>query len=208
MFDGHYIDWRNSRMNGILEALGEDFFKNKSIVELGCGYGDFGNMILQKGAKRCLSIDARSEHIKIGKERYPLINFLYMNCENMPDDIHTFFKDYDILIHFGLLYHLENPIEHLTSLSNHFKVILLESEVIIGQSIINSEIGYDQSITGKSLRISLETIIKCLEDNGYKIQVLKSKVLDNNLHKYSWNEEDFNKENYYYRRMIYAKLTN
>ena len=63
MFDNHYIDWRKKRFDFIINYYGKDYFNNKTILELGSGYGDLGAMFIDYGAK-VTSVDARQEHIK------------------------------------------------------------------------------------------------------------------------------------------------
>ena len=38
MFNGHYNEWNNSRMNGIAKYITPGFFESKSLLELGCGH--------------------------------------------------------------------------------------------------------------------------------------------------------------------------
>jgi len=47
-FLGDYIDWRNKRISMMINILGDDFFKDKTVLELGCGYGYIGNYLQQE----------------------------------------------------------------------------------------------------------------------------------------------------------------
>lgn len=50
-FQNHYEYWRAKRIVAIVEHYGENFFKGKKILELGCGYGDIGKVLISIGAE-------------------------------------------------------------------------------------------------------------------------------------------------------------
>ena len=107
MFEDHYVNWRISRMNGVKKFISPDYFKSKTLLELGCGYADIGNMFYDLGAD-VTSSDVRKEHLEIVKQRYPNIKTLLIDGDN--DSI----KDkYNIILHWGLLYHLAEIEVHL-----------------------------------------------------------------------------------------------
>jgi len=39
MFEGHYIDWTNTRMNTVTKYVKPSFFHDKKLLELGAGKG-------------------------------------------------------------------------------------------------------------------------------------------------------------------------
>jgi len=127
-FDGNaYPTWDNVRVDHLIETYGKDFFKGKTVLELGCGYAGIGKKLLDLGAEVTVS-DAREEHIKIVKDRYPEITALVVDSED------TEWKyplpKYDIIIHYGLLYHLRNPDESIEMVSKRCKYLFLETEVL------------------------------------------------------------------------------
>ena len=64
MFSNHYDKWQISRMNGIKKYILPDYFKDKTLLELGCGYADIGNMFYKLGSI-VTSSDARKEHLNV-----------------------------------------------------------------------------------------------------------------------------------------------
>jgi 2-polyprenyl-3-methyl-5-hydroxy-6-metoxy-1,4-benzoquinol methylase len=68
MFDHHYVNWRKSRVDGIKKYIDLSFFKEKTMLEVGCGYADLGN-IFSEFSCSVTSTDARKEHLDIVKER-------------------------------------------------------------------------------------------------------------------------------------------
>jgi 2-polyprenyl-3-methyl-5-hydroxy-6-metoxy-1,4-benzoquinol methylase len=113
MFQGFYDNWRISRLNGVKKYIKPEYFKCKTLLELGCGYADIGNMFYDLGAI-VTSSDARKEHLDIVKQKYPHIKTLLIDGENanIPDN-------YDIILHWGLLYHLNEIEIHLKNVSEN-----------------------------------------------------------------------------------------
>ncbi len=95
-----------------------------SALDVGCGVGYFSKFLLEAGF-RVVALDGREENVREGKRRYPEVDFVVGNAEDMPlSQLGTF----DFVLCVGLLYHLENPfraIRNLHSLTS--KVLLVES---------------------------------------------------------------------------------
>jgi SAM-dependent methyltransferase len=95
-----------------------------SALDVGCGVGYFSKFLMDLGF-RVVGVDGREENVREGKRRYPEIDFIAGNAEELPiPQLGT----YDFVLCVGLLYHLENPfraIRKLYSLTN--KALLVES---------------------------------------------------------------------------------
>jgi hypothetical protein len=185
MFKGHYINWRNSRMEGVNKYIYPDYFKSKTLLELGCGYADIGNMFYELGAI-VTSSDARKEHLEIVKQNYPHIKTLLIDGDT--DNIE---HNYDIIVHWGLLYHLNEIEIHLEKVSQKCDILLLETEVCDSDDkdfhIVTNEIGYDQAFNAKGTRYSQSYIEYILEKNGFKFKLIKDPILNSEFHCYDWN---------------------
>ena len=94
MFQRHYINWRNARMNGVKKYILPEYFKSKTLLELGCGHADIGNMFYELGAS-VTSSDARKEHVETVQQKYPHIKTLLIDADN-----DTITDKYDIILHF------------------------------------------------------------------------------------------------------------
>ena len=57
-------------MNGVLKYISPEYFQNKTLLEVGCGHADIGNMFSRLGAV-VTSSDGRKEHLEIVKQKYP-----------------------------------------------------------------------------------------------------------------------------------------
>jgi 2-polyprenyl-3-methyl-5-hydroxy-6-metoxy-1,4-benzoquinol methylase len=102
-FQEHYIEWRTNRFNTIVNYYGKEWFKNKNILELGCGYADFGNLFCKLGSN-VTSTDIRKKHLKIAKKKYPQITTVECDLDNE----WLFDEYYDLILNTEVLYHLKN----------------------------------------------------------------------------------------------------
>ena len=193
MFDNHYIDWRNKRFNFILNYYGENYFNNKTILELGAGYGDLGGMFIKYGAI-VTSVEARSEHIKEGQIRNPNNKFILKNLEEDFTDL----INYDIILDTGLFYHLSNPEKHIEYLSKIIKTdLIFETECnnsINNISISNKENkeSYDQSFIGSGNQSSRLYIENLFDKYNINFEIHNNPKLNSVCHIYDWEESDRN----------------
>jgi SAM-dependent methyltransferase len=190
MFSGHYDDWRVSRMNGVKKFISPDYFKSKTLLELGCGHADIGNMFYELGAN-VTSSDVRKEHLEVVKTKYPHINSLLIDGDN--DCIQD---KYDIIVHWGLLYHLNEVEMHLEKVSQKCDVLLLETEVSDSDDnqfyTLTNETGYDQAFNNQGIRPSPYYIENILEKNGFQFKLIKDPILNSGFHCYDWDISNSN----------------
>ncbi len=97
----------------IVEAAGSKSFSNMNILEIGCGTGYLLKRLSDMGAK-CTGVEPGNHAIKAAnKYDVDIINDYYPS-KNIRDK-------YDLIIHYGVLEHIEDPIIFLKSLSNNLK---------------------------------------------------------------------------------------
>lgn len=185
MFSSHYNNWRHSRMNGVKKFILPEYFKSKTLLELGCGYADIGHMFYELGAN-VTSSDVRKEHLEVVKERYPHIKTLLIDGDN--DDIK---EKYDVIVHWGLLYHLNEIEIHLEKVSQKCDILLLETEVCDSDQkdfyISTTENGFDQAFNNKGIRPSESYVERVLEKNGFQFKLIKDPILNSDFHCYDWD---------------------
>ena len=96
----------------------------KTALDLGCGVGYFSNFLKNQGLK-VVAVDGREDNVQEAKTRFPTITFYCMNVE---DTSIVELGSFDLVLCFGLLYHLENPFQ---AVRNFFsltgKLLLIES---------------------------------------------------------------------------------
>lgn len=99
----------------------------KSALDVGCGVGHFA-ALLRDLQFQVTALDARPENVAEAQKRYPGIDFRVSDAEEM--DI-PFLGTFDLVLCFGLLYHLENPLRGMRNLrALTGKLILLESMIV------------------------------------------------------------------------------
>ena len=102
-FEDHYPDWRRKRVVAIAEHYGPTFFKGKSLLEVGCGFGSIGAEFAAMGAQVTCS-DARAGHLEEAQRRHPEVSTVVADLDQPWQ-----FTHHDILLHLGVLYHLADP---------------------------------------------------------------------------------------------------
>jgi hypothetical protein len=184
MFVGHYDGWRNSRMNGVKKYIKPHYFNNKTLLELGCGYADIGNIFSRLGAI-VTSSDGREEHLRVVNQRYPHIRTLLIDGDNI-----NALEKYDIIVHWGLLYHLKEIETHLEKVLQKCNVLLLETEVSDSDDkdfyIKTNEDGPDQALNNQGIRPSPNYVESILEKNGFRFKLIKDPILNSGFHCYDW----------------------
>lgn len=93
-------------------------------VDVGCAVGFFSQTLAECGLNVC-GFDARAENIEEARRRFPGIPFEVGDIES---PLISRLGPFDLALCFGLLYHLENPMQAIRSLrSLTQKCLLLES---------------------------------------------------------------------------------
>jgi len=117
------IDARGSSIKRVVERLKSTLELSKAL-DAGCGVGFFSQTLAECGLSVC-GIDGRTENVREARHRFPDIPFEQGNIEER-----TILElgRFDLVLCFGLIYHLENPmvaIRNLRALTE--KCLLLES---------------------------------------------------------------------------------
>ena len=127
LFHFSYDFWRVRRCNKLLEIYGVDYFKRKKILELGAGHGDIGAFFAELGAQ-VLCLDGRIQNVNFATLKHrnvPNIKFEQFNLEN---DFSSFGK-FDLIINFGLIYHLRN-------VETHLKCCFLATDEVMVETVV------------------------------------------------------------------------
>lgn len=184
---GHYINWRKSRFDGIKKYIDLNFFINKTLFEVGCGYGDNGIIFQDIGCKVTAS-DARAEHIDNAKIKNPTLKYEIFDC-----DKDLLKKKYDIILHWGVLYHLDNIEKHLENMCENCDYLLLETEICDCEALYiikTNENGYDQSHNNVGTRTSQKYVENILTNCNFNFTMINDKILNSDFHIYDWCVEN------------------
>jgi len=193
MFNEHYDKWRQARFNRIVEHYGRTFWRHKTVLEVGCGFGDLGNAFSNLGSV-VVCQDARPEHIKFLKEKHPHLSAYVYDLNNGLGTEASF----DVILHTGVLYHLNDYIQPIIDCCSRCEHLILETEVSDSSDpnyclYIDEHKGvYDKSFTGKGNRPSPAAVERVLKEQNFSYErVLDG--LDVEFHSYSWKMKNTGK---------------
>jgi len=128
-----YEEWYKKRVQKIINIFGQDWFAGKNILELGACYGDIGIELTKLGAEVTFA-DARKENLDIIENKFRQWNLapklLLINQEEKYD----LGVKFDLVLHLGVLYHIENWKQDLECALNHGDIMILET--IVGSANI------------------------------------------------------------------------
>jgi hypothetical protein len=199
----YFTNWQNTRIEFILSKYSADFFKGKRILELGAYNGYIGAYFSTLGADvHC--IEGRPENVENIKNDYPNVTAEVGNL----DTPEWTWGHYDIIINFGLYYHLENFHKaHLTNCINNCDLMFFESVIydsFESEIYFRDEDGIDQSISMKGGTPSTSYVEDIFVESG----ILYEKFTDSNLnagHHYDWVDTNSKKLDEYARRFWIVK---
>lgn len=138
-------------------------------LDVGCGVGFFSNFLEGMGIN-VTGLDARIENVAEAKKRYPGITFCVYDVED-PKVLEL--EPADMVLCFGLLYHLENPfraIRNLHALAK--KLVVIESMIVPHQlpvaALVDEGQGEDQSLNYVAFVSSEACLVKMLYRAGFE----------------------------------------
>jgi len=183
----HYSHWRKTRIEKIVKIFSKEFFNNKKIVEFGCGYGDVGAEFEKLGAD-VTYYEGRQSNIDKAKLKQPTRKIQLLD-QSIPWSIEGY---YDIAIHWGLMYHIDNWRQDLKNVFKYANVIFLETQVCDSDDknfelkVNENNNDYDKAANGKGSRPSAAMVENFLLENNMKFTRYDSSDLNSTFHKYDW----------------------
>jgi FkbM family methyltransferase len=139
-------------------------------LDAGCGVGFFSQTLTEGGLNVC-GFDGRAENIEEARNRFPQIPFEQADIQ---DRVILQLGRFDLVLCFGLLYHLENPllaIRHLRGLTE--KCLLVESmclpEARASMMLREEPRQSDQSLSDVAWCPSESSLVKMLYRAGYRV---------------------------------------
>lgn len=192
MFDDHYNNWRETRINKLVSILGgSEWFNGKTVLELGCGYADIGNTLYKYGADVVVA-DGRKEHLEVVSSRHPHLKTIHIN----QDENWNLNQKFDIIIHWGVMYHLK-PSSISRDIANtlmHTDIACFETEVSDSNdpnfcpSI--SESGFDQAISEIGSKPSVALVEAQFVANNFSFVRYDDADINSSSHHYDWFEKN------------------
>jgi cyclopropane fatty-acyl-phospholipid synthase-like methyltransferase len=194
-FDGKYEHWRETRITKLITILGgNEWFAGKEVLELACGAGHTGRRLAELGANVTFC-EGRQANIDYAKEKYGT------NIELLNQDTDWSLGDrkFDLIIHWGVLYHLDDWLRDLSCVQKHGNFICLESEVVDTNDITaqikitENPDWWDQSVSGTATKPPVAGIEHSFLSAGYTFVRYDDADLNSSIHTYDWIASNSNR---------------
>jgi hypothetical protein len=135
-------------------------------------------------------LEAREEHLAEIRRRYPSIPPDQIRQADLETGIRVPRSSYDLILHMGVLYHLDNwkvAILNCGELTNN---LVLETEVCDAAAddfeIKSPENGPDHAFSGVSTRPSEFYVERIIEQSGFLHQKITDERCNSDFHVYDW----------------------
>lgn len=205
-FSENYNNWRRNRVRKLLQIVGEDWLKNKSILELGCALGHTGYYLRYNFGADVTFSDARNRYIdyikEIIKQSQPQDNISNENFLVLDQDKHwSICKDdsdslqkFDLILNWGVNYHLTNWRRDIERTLAHSDKVCLETHVLDSEDsdeiTHRHEYGCDKGTNGIESIVPSKAIEKVLKDNNFSYKRYDDPCLDGGGQNYSWSSKN------------------
>ncbi len=181
----YHPDWQKNRIDFILSKYSKEFFKGKRILELGAYNGYIGAYFSSLGAEvHC--VEGRPENVAQIKNNYPQVT---AEIGDLDTSVWKWGK-YDIIINFGLYYHLEKfHKEHLENCINNCNLMFFETVVYDSfqpEIFFRPEHGNDQSLSVIGGTPSTSYVENIFKDKNVSFAKYSDASLNGNGHHYDW----------------------
>jgi SAM-dependent methyltransferase len=140
----------------------------RTVLDVGCGVGYFAASLRDMGFE-VTAVDAREANISEARRRHPGIDFRVADVE---DAQLAALGRFDLVLCFGLLYHLENPFRTMRSLYALTAKLLLVESICLPQEtplllLFDEPAGEDQSLQSVSCYPSEGALVKMAFRSGF-----------------------------------------
>lgn len=203
-----YANWTLVRTKKLISILGKNWFPGKSILDVGCGHGNNGKRLAALGA-RVTFTDGRPQYVlDIQREGFPA--FVMDN-----DKEWTVAGPFDLIIHWGLLYHLNDWKRDLRCALERTPLLCLETTIASSandayeQKTTEGPEGNhqrDNALNGIGTILSAAHVETYLTSLGCTFTRYDDEDLDKSgQHRYAWKESDTEGYEYGHRRFWFIK---
>jgi SAM-dependent methyltransferase len=104
-------------------------------LDLGCGAGYFSNL-LQRAGFCATGLDLRVSNIDLCRRRHPECTFGMINLDDTSQLLPEKIGRFDVVLMFGLLYHLQSPLQVSSRLAPCIgRVAIVETRVAAGNAL-------------------------------------------------------------------------
>jgi hypothetical protein len=187
--DDYHPEWQMNRIKYILKNYPDTFWKDKKVLELGSFNGVIGNHFRRLGAN-VLSIEGRMDNVNNIKKSFPELNIIQSDLDTKG----WHFGKFDVIINFGLIYHLENyHNENIINCINNCEILFLETVVYDSDESTkfrNNEGGIDQSLSDVAYIPTRKYIEEIFEKLNISYTIHNNPEINGGGHYYDWIENN------------------
>ena len=177
--------WRASRIQKLASILGEEWFQGKDILELACGHGHVGRHLQSEYGANVTFTEGGHAFAHL-ENHLSELGAIYID-QDEPWDLG---RKFDLVIHWGILYHLDNWQQDLRITLAHADMVCLESEVSDSDDpdydTKVKELWYDGAANGIGSRPSPAHIERIVEEQGFQSVLYADADLNAAYHRYDW----------------------
>jgi 2-polyprenyl-3-methyl-5-hydroxy-6-metoxy-1,4-benzoquinol methylase len=161
--------------------------EGRSVLDVGSGPGHLAQFFVDRGC-RIVSTDARAENIERMHELYPAHDGHVADVEH--DDLSRFGR-FDVVFCYGLLYHLENPIQALRNMASACDDLLLIETMVCDSTapVLRLEDEYlsaNQALRGLAHRPSPTWLATALDRIGFRHVYLPQQPPEHPDYRFEW----------------------
>jgi SAM-dependent methyltransferase len=167
VFD-HYCESELARLVNLFAHVDLERIRNLKILEVGAGLGTLGQAFERLGFE-VLSTDGRREHVETMRRLGRKTAQLDLDSQDLGS-----LGEFDIILAFGVLYHLRDPARFLESCARCAGILFLETVVTdASEPALNSvrersgRLGRDQALHGRGCRPSPSWVENACRDAGF-----------------------------------------
>jgi len=182
----YHPQWQINRINFILSKYPKEFFIGKRILELGAFNGYIGAYFKSIGASEVHCVEGREENLNNITKNYPDVTAELYDL----DTPNWNWGKWDIIINFGLYYHLEKfHKEHLKNCLDNCDMMFFESVIYDSNEseiYFKNERGADQSLSDVGGSPSTSYVEDIFKENLVTYQKYSESSLNAYKHNYDW----------------------
>jgi SAM-dependent methyltransferase len=164
----HYRESNLTRLVDLFAHVDVEKWRGMKVLEVGAGLGHLGDAFADLGFE-VTSTDGRPEHVEAMGARGRASFVLDLDKVQASD-----FDGYDLVLAFGVLYHLAQPEEFLRACGKGARVLLLETAVCDRAEPVVDWVteaggwrGQDQAVSGRGCRPSPSWVERVCREAGF-----------------------------------------
>lgn len=186
----YYRESELTRLTNLFAHTDLEKWRGLKFLEVGAGLGHIGDVFVKLGFD-ITSSDGRPEHVERIKGRCRKAFVLDLDKEGIDSA-----GDFDVVIAFGVLYHLSEPERFLQSCARHSRALLLETAVCDSRDAIVPTVqelskgwrGQDQAVNDFGCRPSPAWVEKTCREAGFdQIQDISNPVANWEIGIFDWD---------------------